>query len=292
MILLFNKKVINFGNKSTGQVLLAKKLANMNIQAVFFDIDGTLVPFGDKDIPKEVKEAIAEMRRNGIKVFIATGRHVVWIDNIGDTEFDGYVSVNGGMCTLSDKKTVIFERCVDPSDVDRLAAVYPKLPLEFCIVPDTGDIFITGFNENTKRIWKLLNVPSVPVRDIATAKELKVVQLMGFGDEKDWNSPALYENVLRDCEATSWNPYFCDIVPHGSSKSVGIDEMLRYFGIDLSRTMAFGDGDNDLTMLRHCAIGVAMGNASDSVKAAADYVTSDVTDHGVVKALRHFGLIK
>lgn len=263
----------------------------MKIKAIFFDIDGTLVPFGNKDVPVEVKEAIATMRRKGIKVFIATGRHTVWIDNLGDTEFDGYVSVNGGMCTLSDKKTVIFERCVDPADIDRLADVYHSLPLEFCLVPDNGDIFISGFNDYAKRIWKMLNVPAVPVRDLSEAKGMKIVQLMGFGYKKDWESPRLYDEVLRDCEATSWNPYFCDIVPRGSSKSVGIDEMLKYFSINLSQTMSFGDGDNDLTMIKHCAVGVAMGNASDKIKAVADYVTSDVTDHGVVNALRHFGLI-
>ena len=55
--------------------------------------------------------------------------------------------------------------------------------------------------------------------------------------------------------------------------------------------MAFGDGENDMEMLRYVGIGVAMGNASDAVKAAADYVTDTVDDDGIEKALRHFGLI-
>ena len=55
--------------------------------------------------------------------------------------------------------------------------------------------------------------------------------------------------------------------------------------------MAFGDGDNDISMIRYCKVGVAMGNASPDVKAAADYVTTDVTDHGIINALRHFGII-
>ena len=56
--------------------------------------------------------------------------------------------------------------------------------------------------------------------------------------------------------------------------------------------MAFGDGGNDIEMLRHVAIGIAMGNAGDDVKAAADYVTDDIDDNGVANALRHFGVIK
>ena len=55
--------------------------------------------------------------------------------------------------------------------------------------------------------------------------------------------------------------------------------------------VAFGDGENDIPMLRVCGTGVAMGNASQTVKDAADYVTTDVRDHGVVHALRHLGLL-
>ena len=55
--------------------------------------------------------------------------------------------------------------------------------------------------------------------------------------------------------------------------------------------MAFGDGGNDISMLRHAAIGVAMGNASDEVKAAANYVTASVDDDGIKKALEHFNII-
>ena len=55
--------------------------------------------------------------------------------------------------------------------------------------------------------------------------------------------------------------------------------------------MAFGDGENDIEMLRFVGVGVAMGNGGDAVKAAADYVTDAVDEDGIAKALRHFGLI-
>ena len=55
--------------------------------------------------------------------------------------------------------------------------------------------------------------------------------------------------------------------------------------------MAFGDGENDIDMLKFAGIGVAMGNSSDIVKAAADYVTDTIDNDGIEKALRHFGLI-
>lgn len=55
--------------------------------------------------------------------------------------------------------------------------------------------------------------------------------------------------------------------------------------------MTFGDGGNDINMLEHAGIGVAMDNASDRVKAAADYITSSVDDDGIVNALKHFNIL-
>ena len=77
----------------------------------------------------------------------------------------------------------------------------------------------------------------------------------------------------------------------GDTKQKGIDEIIRYFDIKLEDTMAFGDGGNDISMLRHAAIGVAMGNANDDVKETADYITTSVDEDGIQKALKHFGII-
>lgn len=88
-----------------------------------------------------------------------------------------------------------------------------------------------------------------------------------------------------------WNPLFADVVPAGVDKAEGIDRLLARFRIGLDETMAFGDGGNDIPMLRHVGTGVAMGNADEAVKAEADYVTTSVDEEGIARALRHFGLI-
>ena len=93
------------------------------------------------------------------------------------------------------------------------------------------------------------------------------------------------------CIRDSWYPLFADIIARGNSKSTGIDKVLAYFDIDLKDTMAFGDGGNDIPMLKHVATGIAMGNAEPHVKAVADYVTTSVDEDGIANALKHFGLI-
>lgn len=264
----------------------------MEIKAIFFDIDGTLVPFGDHKPPQEVIEAIAAMRARGIKVFVATGRHAVWIDNLDGIEFDGFVTANGSMCVESDRTTVTYSHPIANEDVERLINVKADLGLEFCLVAEDGENIITGINKNVNDVCNLINIPPIPVRPIETICHKPIVQMMAFGEPEKWNSPPLYSDVLKSCSPTSWNPYFCDIIPKGSSKSKGIAKMLEIHGISRDNTMAFGDGDNDITMLEYCKVGVAMGNGSETVKAAADYITDDCRGHGIINALTHFGLLE
>lgn len=264
---------------------------NNKIKAIFFDIDGTLVPYGLGKIPEEVSDAIAAMRRNGIKIFIATGRHLNWINNLGDTEFDGFVTVNGGMCLEADRKTIIHRQCIDPADLSRLETFSRKHDIPLVVVPAQDDIFITRYTPEVELVAKELHLPFVPLGEVAQAVGKDVVQLMAFGSEEERRSSGLFGKTLLNAEPTSWNPYFCDIIPKGSDKSAGLEAMGKHFGFDISETMAFGDGSNDMGMIKTAGIGVAMGNADHAVKEIADYITTADTDHGIVNALRHFGLL-
>ena len=67
--------------------------------------------------------------------------------------------------------------------------------------------------------------------------------------------------------------------------------LAAHLGFNPRHTIAFGDGGNDTSMIRAAGIGVAMGNALDSLKAEADYITTSVDEDGVMNALRHFGII-
>lgn len=262
-----------------------------NIKALFFDIDGTLVPFGDHQPPTDVINALKIIRSNGIKIFISTGRHINWVDNLGKLEVDGYVTANGNLCVEDDRKTVIYKHCIPHDDIDRIIDFSHNSDIPIVAVPVHGRIIINREDESIAKVRSLLELPKMPITDLEEIRNKEIVQMMAFGSEEKRRKSGLFTDILHECQPTSWHPWFCDIIPIGSDKSVGIDNMILHHCIDISETVAFGDGGNDKGMLQHAGIGVAMGNAAPDVKAAADYVTTDVDNFGVINALRHLGLI-
>ncbi len=93
---------------------------------------------------------------------------------------------------------------------------------------------------------------------------------------------------IPGCTSGRWHPAFTDITAKGADKGEGIKAMAEYCGFDAQNTIAFGDGGNDASMIKAAGIGIAMGNALESLKQEADYTTTSVDDDGILNALRHF----
>lgn len=257
------------------------------IKAVFFDIDGTLVSFKTHEVPQSTIEALDLLRKKGIKVFIATGRHYTSINNLGDLKFDGYVTLNGGYCFAGEDK-VIYKHSIPDRDIEALIR-YMETEESFpCAFVQEKEIFMNYKDETVEEIFNMLNFPEPPIRPMDEIRGKTAYQLVSFFTAEQEKK---IMTILSNCESTRWNPLFTDVVPAGSSKRVGIDKMLEYFRISLNECMAFGDGGNDIAMLQHVGIGVAMGNAEDDVKQYADYITDSVDEDGIFKALKHLNII-
>ena len=101
----------------------------------------------------------------------------------------------------------------------------------------------------------------------------------------------IVNEALSHSTTTRWCDLFCDIIPANGGKDLGVAATLERLGIDASEAIAFGDGENDLSMFSAVGTSVAMGNAQETVKAAATYVTTAVDDDGIYNAAKHFGLL-
>ena len=256
------------------------------IKAIFFDIDGTLVSFKSHTVPESARRAIARLREQGVKVFIATGRLMKHVAIVNDIEVDGYITVNGGYCITSAGE-VIFESAFPRATVERVIDLSEQYGFDLNVMTHQ-DMYVSSMGERVQKIASMINImPTVAdVRVIAATQP--VVQMCPY------ISRELEREImplLPDCVGSRWIETFMDLNVRGVDKSLGIQQVMNYYGLTMAEAMAFGDGGNDLPMVRDAAVGVAMGNACDELKAVADYITSSVDEDGVSRALEHFGLI-
>lgn len=258
------------------------------INAIFFDIDGTLVSFNTHTVPQSAIDAITEVRKKGIKVFIATGRSLMQIDNLKGLTIDGYITLNGGYCTTGTGKT-IYKNGISTEDIKSLIRYQEEEEQFPCSFVCEDEIFVNDINDTVTEIAEKLNYPVPPLKDIRKALTKEIFQIVAYFDSKQ--ESRIMQTALPHCHATRWNSLFTDVIAAGNSKQTGIDKIIAYYGINLNETMAFGDGGNDISMLRHAALSIAMGNANGEVKQAANYITDSVDENGIWNALKHFDLI-
>ncbi|MBR5192898.1 MAG: Cof-type HAD-IIB family hydrolase [Bacteroidaceae bacterium] len=259
-------------------------------KALFFDIDGTLVSFKTHVIPASTIEALTLAHEKGIQIFIATGRPTLIINNLGELQsrglIDGYITMNGGYCYVGDK--IIYKSPIPETDVQTMARISKEKGYA-CIFVGEHEAWVCQPNDPLRQIfYDFLGVKEFPEVGFEEAINHEIYQMTPFFSAED---ERIIAPQMPQSEFGRWYPTFVDITAKGNTKQNGIDEFIKHFGFKLEETMAFGDGGNDIGMLRHAGIGIAMGNAKDDVKASADYVTDPVDEDGIFNAMKHFGII-
>ena len=259
------------------------------IKAAFFDIDGTLVSLKQKVYPPSTKDALARLRANGVKCFVATGRskfEIVSEHLLDGLEFDGLLTNNGQDAYAADG-SLLYGKPLDPKEA---AAVLAWAEAHNCAA-----WFVSAERS-------VMNVHNARVMQAMEAIHTRPPEI---GDLREMLNKPIYKIVLfltreempavMPCAPTSrtaqWYACGHDIISADGGKRSAMLEILRRYGIQSSECIAFGDSENDIEMLRAAGIGVAMGNATPDCLAAADYITADCDDDGLLKALEHFELI-
>ncbi|MGO1243280.1 MAG: Cof-type HAD-IIB family hydrolase [Sphingobacterium sp.] len=262
-------------------------MQNPIVKAIFFDIDGTLLSFTTHEVPKSTQKAITLLKEKGIKVIVSTGRSINSIDHIKYLNFDGYITFNGGYCITTENE-ILFKQTIDPKDVNAILAHAKTQSLSFSLMSEQ-EITIHDVTPEIAGMYAHLNLPVPPTVEMDQVDASSILQANIFIGPEQENE--FMKSVMPNSVASRWTPLFADVNPKGLSKKVGIDIFCKYFGVPLEQTMAFGDGGNDITMLKHVGIGIAMGNANPEVKEIADYITSEVDENGIWNALKNYRVI-
>lgn len=257
------------------------------IKALFFDIDGTLVSFQTHRIPESTVNALRKAKALGLRVYISTGRPVGFINNLQQITdlIDGYITTTGALCIVGNEKFGCHSIAKD--NVEKIVSAANRFD-KSCIVVGAEHIGVINDSEELTRQFREglnLDFEFAPLSKVLKEPILQMSPFFTVDEEEE------IMKELKDCVSSRWHPAFTDITNQSADKGKALLTMARHEGLDVSETMAFGDGGNDLPIIRQAGIGVAMGNAREQVKAVADYVTTSVDDDGVSNALRHFGVV-
>lgn len=260
----------------------------MKTQALFFDIDGTLVSFRTHRIPQSTVDALTRAKERGVRVFISTGRPTNFINNLGQIEHlvDGFITTNGAYCYIG--STTIALHAIAPSNVKSIISACDQWDCPAIIV-GRSHVAVYRHQPIVDQVFgHELGLGHFRFDSLEEALGDACLQITPFITHEQ---EARLMPSLANCNSGRWCAAFTDITDADADKGKGIEAIAKHEGFDIGETMAFGDGGNDNAMLRRAGTGVAMGNANPETKATADYVTASVDDDGVSKALRHFGII-
>lgn len=253
------------------------------IKAAFFDVDGTLLNSSHKML-ESTKQALAQLQANGIRTVLATGRGSFELPPCIKGRFDSYICFNGQLCFDNEGD---YRDCpIDPQDVNGIIGAVEAGIFDVYALTRT-ESFLSHANARTEDFATKLGL-STKANNISRLKGAAVYQFCAIVDTPEEH---LVREAATHVRTTRWTPLFCDVIPEEGGKGTGIVATFERYGIAPEEAIAFGDGENDLTMFDECGCSVAMGNAWDLVRERADYVTDDMDNDGIWNACKHFGLI-
>ena len=259
---------------------------------LFFDIDGTI--FDDqRRLPESVKPAMEKARGNGHRLIVNTGRTLCNMDRrLDDFPLDGWIMGCGTRVIYQGETLTSMEYSLEKSLA--LMNLNAEMKLRIVYECDTAIYFDPRIpdDRNMRAFWDFAQQHGIARTIRRDDPEFRIVKMFCFADEETIRE-------LEERTKTLGMPYTAidrgsgawEIVPVGYSKGTGIDFLRKKLGMSREECFAFGDSRNDLPMFRHAGHSIAMGNASDDVKAVCTYVTARPEEDGIEKAMRHFSLI-
>lgn len=264
----------------------------MKHKLLILDVDGTLLNEA-KELTRRTHMALLKVQQMGVRIVLASGRPTYGLLALAkQLELGNYggfiISYNGCQIIRASNGEILFERRINP---ELLPYVEKKAHKHgFALMTYHDDCLVTDTPDN------------VHITDEAQLNHLKLICEESFSTAIDF-APCKCTLVSDDTEALDalaahWTkrlsgsldvlrsePFFLEVVPCGVDKANTVGALLDLLGMNSDEVMAIGDGVCDVTMLQMAGLGIAMGQAPDSVQACADRVTASNQEDGVAQAV-------
>lgn len=259
-------------------------------RVLLVDIDGTLVCGARKQPNEQTAHALEALKQQGVTVVLATGRTLkaARSEVMGGFVPDYYICINGAYVTAGDGR-VIYHQPMSQKQFDDVLSLADRegCPMGFAF-PECYYTYVK--DEVYRPFYREVNGDMVTLRNGTDRKRhLEGLPYAAFGiisrDKlKHFTDEAVGLHV------TSFDADVYDICQRGITKATGAAHLLAALGLQWESLVAVGDGENDIELLEAAGLGVAMGNAADTVKAHADTVTATVMEDGVLKVIDQYFL--
>lgn len=257
------------------------------IKAIFFDVDGTLYWHDIHDVMASSKKAIQELQKEGYKVGIATSRCAYEFCNtttfLREFPFDGMIFDGGAL--IKEHGNIFYQNALEVEDVKLIMKYALENQLSVRYSTNDGNYFVKEENAQMKdNFFKLyLNMPIVKPYEGELCNNI----LLYTKDDKQNQEiiQQLHDVNISDHES------LIEITACGTNKASAIERLVTSWGLKMEEVMCFGDGFNDIEMLMHAGVGVAMGNGQEKCKEVANYVCESLYDDGVMKILKELKLL-
>ena len=263
-------------------------------KALVLDIDGTLTN-SKKEITPATRQAIQRLMEQGQKVILATGRPtpgmVKFEKELELEKYGGYLlSFNGAKIVDCYRGEIIYQRLLP---LILLPGMYRFAKDNGCgLITYLGDQVISAFPAD-KYVELEARINGLPVKEVENFPEFVDFDVNKCLMTAEPEKAEHLEKELRDrygdrADVYRSESYFIEIVPKGVNKAASLDKILPVLGVTREDTVCCGDGFNDISMIEYAGVGVAMGNAQQAVKEAADYVTATNDEDGLVQVIKRF----
>ena len=240
------------------------------IYLIFLDIDGTILHRGE--IHERTLRALSRAKACGYKVFINTGRALSIVPEkvTHDIRPDGLVCGLGAHIILDGR--TIFSRTVDDKTVEKVMDFCAERSIRVMLEGENHSLSYGGSERLICPENQVFSFEDVKTR-FSDVRVNKFTVMRPLTDEE--------KLLLGDSLEVFNHPNYSEIAIKGCTKASGVEVVARELGISRENTVAMGDSVNDLDILRAAGIAVAVGNATDEVKAVADFVSIPCSEGGV-----------
>ena len=273
---------------------------------LFFDIDGTLIDPKSGSVPRSAVNAINEAQAAGSLVFLCSGRPYFEIQETFGIHRDGAIFASGAGFELNGKLVLkrVFSSAIAGfviSQAEKYHVGYNILCLEHGYSDPLWRKMVFDRLEglpvsiaNRLLIQPFFNCGNLPAEQYEGEDVYKInVQYFPDSDREAFTEAVIPLTTYVPVNSQSNNSRAgAEISPPDVNKGTGVLMVVTHFHGDIRNSYGFGDSLNDAEMIRECGHGIVMGNGQDEVKKLAEYVTADVGQDGIEKALKHYGLCK